>query len=439
MGSGLVRIFLYLAVVLAPLIISMFYRQQTTNNFLYELGRNFALVGIMVLTIQILLAGRFKWIESSFGFDILIRYHRYMAIFGTILIIAHPLLLAAGTGKLTLLIGLTMPWYIWLGRAALVLLIINALVSVYQSKLHLKFEVWRFIHDITGPSIILFSFVHSWIVGDDIHSQPLYWLWPIILIIFFVLFAYHRFIRPLLLNRHPYLVTDVIQESKGVWTVKLAPSKGERIKKYLPGQFHFLTFHRGKSLPEEEHHWTISSSPTEKKYVSSTIKELGDFTATIGETKPGDTATVHAAFGRFSYLLHPEEKSLVFIAGGIGITPLMSMLRYMRDIHETIPVVLLYGSKTEEEIVFRKELAEMQEKQFPRLQAVHILSDPGKKWTGETGLIDRDKLIKHCGKLDNKGFYIVGPKDLLDGTVKNLRELGVNDERIHIEIFSFID
>ncbi|HIE26514.1 TPA: hypothetical protein EYP66_04440 [Candidatus Poribacteria bacterium] len=67
----------------------------------------------------------------------------------------------------------------------------------------------------------------------------------------------------------------------------------------LPGQFHFIKLYREGGLPVEEHPFTISSSPTEKGFVSSTIKESGDFTATIGQTKPGDTASVQGPYGRF--------------------------------------------------------------------------------------------------------------------------------------------
>ena len=85
----------------------------------------------------------------------------------------------------------------------------------------------------------------------------------------------------------------------------------------------------------EEHHFTIASSPLDRTSHTSTIKASGDFTASIGQTKPGDLAVIQAPFGRFSTVLHPEVQDWVFIAGGIGITPLMSNLqvhaRHARD------------------------------------------------------------------------------------------------------------
>ena len=172
--------------------------------------------------------------------------------------------------------------------------------------------------------------------------------------------------------------------------------------------------------------------------MSSSIKALGDFTATIGKTKVGDTATVHAPFGRFSHAVHPDEKSLVFIAGGIGVTPMMGMLRYMRDTKSNMPVTLLYGNRREEEIVFKDELKDIEEGGHPALEVLHVLSNPAEDWSGARGYIDREKIQKYCGNLKEKGFYTSGPPGLVKATIRNLKDLGVGDERIHMEIFSFL-
>jgi predicted ferric reductase len=439
MKKSVLLIIIYIFVISLPLIIAVIVNPVSTQNLLYEIGKNFALIGIMIITFQILLAGRFKWIEKPFGFDILIRYHKHMAILGAMFLILHPVFLIWGGSGLDLITSFNTVWYIWAGRIAITLLITNEILSLFQSKLHIKFENWRIIHDILAPVIIIFGFIHSWEIGSDIKNIPMRILWIIIPSISIVLFLFHRFLRPFFLSRNPYKVIDVKKETERVWTVKLAPPEGEEIFSYLPGQFQFITFKRRKDLPVEEHHWTISSSPTEKKYVSSTIKELGDFTSTISETEIGDTAIIHAPFGRFSHLLHPDEEALVFIAGGIGITPMISMLRYMRDTNSTISVVLLYGNRNENEIAFRKELKEIEEGEHPALKVIHVLSNPGESWTGVRGYIDREKIEKFCGDLKNKGFYISGPKGLIEATIKNFKALEVDDNKVHLEIFSLLD
>jgi len=439
MKAGLLRIVGYSVVILIPILTAALLH-RTPEGVTYQAGRHFALLGIMILAFQAILAARIKWIEKPFGFDILIRFHKHMAIFAAALLLLHPLLLAAGGAGWRLIIGLNLPWYIWLGKAALILLLANAALSHYQLALKMKFEAWRMVHDILGPIIIVSAFVHSWFVGQDLETAALKALWILMALLAVLVFGYHRFARPYRLKRRPWQVVEVREEAKDVRSVKLVPPEGRKVYDYLPGQFHFITFYRERNLPVEEHHWTISSSPTEKGCVTSTIKALGDFTATMSETRVGDKAAVHGAFGRFSYALHPEERDLVFLAGGIGITPLMSMLRHMRDRRDTRSVLLLYANKKEQRIVFRDELCQIEAGKFPRLKVVHVLSDPQAGWTGETGRVNPEKIQRFCGKdLGGKTFYVCGPPGMLKAIIGGLKDLDVPDRRIRVEIFSFLD
>jgi predicted ferric reductase len=439
MWGATLRILLYVAFVLLPVILATLFGGETANIFA-ALGRHFALMGFAMLILQVVIAARIKWIERAFGFDILIRYHKHMAILAGCLLLAHPLLLAIGGGGWRLLIGLDVPWYIWLGKATLLALLLNVWLSSYQTALKLKWEKWRVVHDLLGPAIITMAFIHSWVVGTALKTAGVQILWVAALVLGVVLFVYHVLLRPQHLKRHPYTVTEVRTEAEDVWTVTMAPPQGVPVYPYIPGQFHFVTFYRNRNLPVEEHHWTISSSPTEKGHVASTIKALGDFTSTIGETKAGDRAAVHGAFGRFSYVLHPEERDLVFVVGGIGITPVMSMLRHMRDTEDDLSVLLLYANKEENQIVFKNELEDMEAGQFPRLKIVHVISNPKESWNGESGLIDEKKIKRYCGKdLSKKVFYVCGPPPMIEAVIGTLKTMGVPDKRIRLEIFSFLD
>ena len=438
MAGGLSRIILYVLFVTLPVWI-VTGLGGGGEGILIDIGRNCALIGFMILMFQFLLAARIKWIERAFGLDILIRYHKHMALTAGCLLIVHPFLLAWGSGHWELLIGLRLPWPVWVGKGVLILVVINLLLSLYQGKIGLSFERWRTGHDLLAPIILVSIFIHSWFIGDDLEMVSMQILWAAVGVLAAVLFVYHRLIRPKRLKRHPYEVKEVQQETQNVWTVKLVPPTGQVMGDYLPGQFHFLTFFRNPSLPVEEHHWTISSSPAQKDFISSTIKASGDFTATMGQTRPGDTAAVHGPFGRFSYLLHPQEQDLVFLIGGIGITPVMAMLRYMRDTQDDRSVVLLYANKTQDQIVFREELDQIAKGDRPDLEVVHVLSHPKEKWTGETGYMDGDMVQKYCGNLDNKTFYICGPPKMAESLIAALRQRGVEQKRIRQEIFSFLD
>jgi predicted ferric reductase len=409
-------------------------RLHSPNLLVYEIARSFGLAGFVILAMQPVLVARLKWIERPFGMDMLSRFHKSMGIFVTAMMASHPVLMEFGGGQV---LAFSQPWYIWVGKIGLVLLLIHTLISVYSKRLGLTFEQWRHIHYVLAPLIIVLVFTHSWEAGDDLKLPQVQVLWVILLVVAFTAYIYHKIIVPRSLRRSPYRVVDVQPEASKVWTVKLAPPEGEALYAYQPGQFHFITFLRGRDLPVEEHHWTISSSPTQKGFVNSTIKESGDFTATIGMTKPGDTALVQGPFGRFSYTLHPKEKDFVFVAGGIGMTPLMSMLRHMRDTKAKVDVLLFYANRTEKDIVFREELAAFEAGDAPRLKVVHILSEPAPGWNGETGYVDGDKIARYVAdNMSEKAFYVCGPPAMNTKVIDTLLDMGVPYPRIHTEIFS---
>ena len=438
MIGGLSRIILYLLIVVLPVLLTV--QPGEPGGIMIDAGRHLALAGFMILVLQFLIASRIKWIERPFGLDILIRFHKFIAVGALCLLLIHPLLLTRGEAGWQLIFGLDMPWFIWAGRAALILLIGLVLISIYQSRIGLSFEKWRLGHNIFAPVILVLIFIHSWFAGVDLQLLSMQVLWVSAFFLGAAVFVYHRMLRPMFLRRHPYSVQEVRREIDDVWSVKMTPPEGRAVYDYLPGQFHFLTFFRDPGLPVEEHHWTISSSPARKDSITSTIKAVGDFTSTMGQTKPGDTVAVHGPFGRFSYMFHPEDRDLVFLAGGIGITPIMAMLRHMRDTKDPRSVILMYANRRKDQIVFRDELDEIAKGKHPDLTLVHVLSRPEDDWSGETGHLNRKKIEKYCGTdLGGKSFYVCGPLKMADALISTLQDMGVPQRKIRREIFSFLD
>jgi predicted ferric reductase len=436
--GALTYISLYLLVLITPLVLVTVFRPQTDHSFIYELGKNFALLGLTILAIQFVLAARLKWIEEPFGLDIVIQFHRFMGIFATILLLVHPILLALGEKGWFFLISLDSPWFIWVARIVFLILLIHTIFSRFRGALRIEFQKWLRWHDILALLVIPLGFLHSWYAGGDLTVVQIQVLWVSLLILTFFIYIYHRVLRPKQLRRHPYRVIKVLKESHNVWTIKLAQHEGEDRFEYLPGQFHFITLYRGENLPVEDHPFTIASSPTQAGFISSTIKQSGDFTATIAHTKPGDIAVVHGPFGRFSYVLHQAERNLIFVTGGVGITPLMSMLRHMRDTRADIQVVVFYANRTRKDIIFHDELTEIAGGELPHLNVIHILSRPDENWDGETGYLSSEKIRHLCGEdLQNRTFYLCGPPMMIRQIIWELRDLGVPEAHIHFEKFSF--
>lgn len=435
--GAMLRILLYVAIVFSPLILVALARPLTDHSFVYTVGKNLALVGFTILSLQFVLSARLKWIERPFGLNVLFHFHKAMAVLASLLLISHPVLIAIGGDNWSVIFGPQVMWHIWLGRIALLIVLVHVLLASFRFIIKLNYETWRFVHNLGAVLILPLGFFHSWNAGGDLQLVSVKALWAVLLYAAVVSYLWHRVMRRLLLRRNPYKVLEVQRETDGVWTISLAPPEGGGCFDFLPGQFHFVTFHRASNLPVEEHHWTISSSPTTPGVLRSTIKESGDFTASIGKTKPGDMALVDGPFGRFSYTLHPDERELVFIAGGIGITPLMSMLRHLRDTRAERSVTLLYANNSEEDIVFHDELADMERSGVIQLKVVHVLSKPSDAWQGERGRLDEDKIKRLSGpEFTGRSFYVCAPPELMNLTIRTLRKADVHAARIHFERFN---
>jgi predicted ferric reductase len=429
------RVIVYLALLLIPVIVVTIHGLSPRDRFAYNLGRCFALLAFVIIVLQFALAARLKWIERPFGLNLTFPFHRRMGVFAGILLVCHPILMVAGGGGLKL--AFDGAWYIWVGKCTLLLLLVNVGLSVCRQRLGVAFEKWRCWHDLLGPSILVLAFIHSWNASIDTTIPFMRGLWVAFLAGAAVLFAYHRFYTPWRLRQAPYTVQEVDWEANNVLTVTLAPPAGQARFDFVPGQFQFVTFLASQGLPVEEHHFTIASSPTQTGVHASTIKASGDFTALIGQVKPGDPVAVQAPFGRFSYLYHPQARDLVFIAGGIGITPLMSNLRHMRDTGADRRVLVIYANKTEADIVFQGELDRMAGQDKPQVEVVHILTQPGSDWRGETGRLDREKLRRLGGdRLAGSTFFLCCPPAMLHSLLPMLQGLGVAMERLTYEYFS---
>ena len=434
--GAILCVLLYGVIVVSPLILVAFARPSTDHGFVYSIGKNLALVGFTILALQFVLSARLRWIERPFGLNVVFHFHKAMAVLASLLLLAHPILLALGGDEWSLIFGPQVIWHIWLGRIALLILLVHVLLAALRFIITMNYEIWRFVHNIAAVLVLSLGFYHSWKAGGDLQLSWMKILWGALLAVAAASYLRHRILRAILLRRRPYRVTEVRREAEGVWTITLVPPDGIPRFDYLPGQFHFLTFYRAPNLPVEEHPWTISSSPTMPGILCSTIKESGDFTVSIGRTKPGDTALVDGPFGRFSYVLHPDERELVFIAAGIGITPLISMLRHIRDTHAERSVTLLYANTGEEDIAFRDELADMERDGATPVKVVHVLSKPSDAWEGERGRLDEEK-IKRCAgpELALRTFYVCGPPMLIRQTIQTLRKARVPARRIHFERF----
>ncbi|MFP4199817.1 MAG: hypothetical protein ACLFS8_00210 [Clostridia bacterium] len=309
------------------------------------------------------------------------------------------------------------------GMTVLFLVSLTAASASLHGKLGLKYEWWKAPHLL---NYLAFPAIGLHLVLVTTPGSNAAYLYLPLLAIFALLFL-HRLRGLHRVRTDPYRVSAVIPEAEGIWTLRFEGSP----LRHDPGQFMHVQLLRDDQL-SSSHPFTISSSPTDP-YLSITPKESGDFTATLGQTGEGDLAYIDAPYGVFSYLGRPHDGPLVFIAGGIGITPFMSMLRYMRERDPERDVLLLWGNRSEGVTPFLDELAEMAA-EMPRMDYRLIMSDQS-DWPGEKGRIERETIERHVDDLASSEFYVCGPPPMLHAMLGHLRDLGVPEDRIHYELF----
>jgi predicted ferric reductase len=424
---GALLVVLYLALALLPLGLAYALEPATEDPFLVEVGKGAGLLGFALLALQVALSARLRVVDAPFGLDVVMRFHRGMAIFAGALLLSHPFLLAAG-GEGWEIFGLGAGWQVNLGKLALALLVLVILGALLSGKLGVQYQLWRRAHR-AAVLVVAGGFVHGLAIGPDLEHPGMKAYWWLLLGMVVVIFTFRNVYVPLW-GRRCFRVAGVEQETHDTFTVRLEPEDGRPLP-HRPGQFMWLKLQR-PGRPSEEHPFTISSSPTREPPLTATIKKSGDFTNTIDQTRPGDTAGIEGPYGRFSFL-HQEPASFVFIAGGVGITPILSMLEYLQDTGDERPVVLIYGNKAEGDIIRREELDGLP----GNVRVVHVLSHPDAAWTGPSGYVTKDVIRQHAGEmLEAAHVYVCGPPVMMGMLIRGLRELGVPDARIIYERFA---
>lgn len=208
---------------------------------------------------------------------------------------------------------------------------------------------------------------------------------------------------------------------------------------YTAGQFAFFEL---DALTAEDprgkrRHFTLSCSPTEHGIVQFTTKLRGFGLKETLRTAPlGLEVELEDARGRFTL---PDDASqpIVFIGGGIGVTPFRSMLRYAAD--ENLPhhITMLYSATTPEQIVFRREF-ELLPQENPNVNIILTVTDAANDstWKGETGRIDTARIQAHVRDIPNAIFYTCGPPPMVQAMEELLKTMNVPHEHIRVERFS---
>ncbi len=230
-------------------------------------------------------------------------------------------------------------------------------------------------------------------------------------------------------------VARVFDETPTVRTFRLTTLDGAPLPfDYMPGQYLNLVLEvDGKRVNRS---YTIASSPTRTGNVEMTIKrEMQGVSSRHlhDRIREGDVLKVSAPAGKFTFT-GMESKRIVLIAAGVGITPLMSVVRYLTDTAWPGEIKLLFSAKSEDEIIFRHELETLASR-HPNLHVLITLTQPSDRWSGPRGRISPELLRHLASDADDTLFHICGPNAMMDATRQMLQQIGIRDEQIKTEAF----
>ncbi len=380
---GTVWAALYLFFVLGPLFALLAGRLPPARDFWTEFSTAIGYAGLAMMGLQFGLTARFRYVTEPWGEDVIYHFHRQISLVAVGLVATHALIMFATRPEMLALSSVgDVPLgavFAMLSLASLIVLVVTAL---WRAKLNIRYETWHLTHIVLAIVAVAGGVAHM--VGWAFYlTDP--WkrtLWIGFAVFWIALLLYVRIIKPLFMLRRPYRVAEVREERGDARTLVMRPD-GHAGFRFTPGQFGWLTLWAGPFRITGHPFSFSSSAAVADGRVEMTIRNLGDFTSRIAEVPVGERVYLDGPYGAFTIDRNPADMH-VLIAGGVGITPMMSMLRTLADRGDKRPVILLYGNKEWDSIIFRDELESL--KSRLDLKVVHVLPNPPAGWTGETGL-----------------------------------------------------
>jgi len=427
--NKVVWLLVYFLMTFLPIILLIIFPHPEKRGFLREIAVGIGFIAMSLLGLQLVPTSRFKILTRTFPLEKLYEFHHKLSISTAILVLLHPILLFLDGVPLRLLNIFQGSWRTRAGVISVLAVIILIITSVWRKPVKLRYDIWRYIHNFMTYLAVGLGLYHMFLVNHflSLVHQKVIWLtltgiWVLIILVV-------KVIKPLILSSKPYAVTSIKQERGSSWSLEFKPL-GHKGFKFSAGQFAWISKISPFLYYENPFSFSTNSDVNDGSF-GFTIKELGDFTNTIKDFKPGDKVYIDGPYGTFS-MDKFKYKKVVFIAGGIGSAPVMGMLRTLASRGDKTPLIFFYGNPSWDEIIYREELEDLS--QNLNLKLIHVLEKPHEGWAGETGYINLTMLKKHL-PADHKEwiYFMCGPLPMLNAMEKYLSELNIPHKHIHSE------
>ncbi|MDD1753165.1 MAG: FAD-dependent oxidoreductase [Methanotrichaceae archaeon] len=223
-------------------------------------------------------------------------------------------------------------------------------------------------------------------------------------------------------------ILQILQRTRDVKSIRLRKPEGFD---YFPGQWISVTL--ANENEQKTKPLSLSSSPTED-FLEITKRLTGhDFSNALEALKVGDKILFEGPFGNLTF--QGDYSKICMLSGGIGITPLRSMIRYSIDKGLKTDIVLIYSNRHEDSIAFEDDFKKMHTLN-PSFKMIITITKPSPSWKGLTGRINRKMIEETVPDYENRIFYTCGPKPMVDAMRKILSEIGLTEEQVKYEYFT---
>jgi predicted ferric reductase len=396
------------------------------------LGDMAGVVGLVMYVMSLLLSARFKWTEDLFGgLGRVFLAHQVLGSLSLVMILLHPLLVAGSLYPYGLrsVAGILIPQWAYIGTAFGILATI-VMIGLMIMALFMKLAYGTFLatHRWLGLAYLLIG-LHVVLVPNHITSDPLMqWYLYGLLGIGTVAFVWRTLLPNVFVRRYLYTIAKAEQKGVGIVEVTLKPvNKGIRFK---AGQFVYMSVN-SDTVSKEWHPFSITSADTETD-LRLDIRSLGTYTQTLTQLLPqmvGMTARIEGAYGRFSFRNFANVNQ-VWIAGGIGISPFLSMAQALGTGPYNID--LYYSVNTESELIDLDDLANG-ESTDPN-QVFRVFPYVQQKYNQ---FLSAKIVAKNTGDLATRDYLICGSPQMIESVRGELIGMGVKPNQIHSESFSY--
>jgi len=421
---------IYALMIVAPILIMALGSRPIEREPLREISVMLGFLGLSMMGLQFIPTARLPFLTDVFDLDWLYAVHHRISVISFFAVLAHPILLFVNNPyTLRLLNVFTASRRAQASVAAVLALLVLTVTSVWRKQLEIEYDRWHVVHDVAAILIAALSLYHVFKVNyyTAVPAQRI--LWIVLAVVWSVMLLYARLIRPWAMARRPYRVVKVMPELGDAWTLLLEP-EGHAGMRFLPGQFAWLNVWRSPfAVPH--HPFSFASSAERPEQMGFMIKSVGDWTERIKSLTAGTRVYVDGPYGIFSIDQH-DAPGYVFIAGGSGVAPVLSMLETLADREDRRPLQLFYGNWGWETVIYRGQLETLASRL--NLDLVHVLESPPDGWDGETGYVTPELLDRHL--LEARAeyvYFICGPIIMIDNVEKALLDLGVPHNQIHAE------